>query len=765
MYLASSGAQSRHLTHSAPFKHSLSKHSYGLLGVVWLGLMGTGALAQTAATTATATDTPATDKKSETPTTVTVTAAKPQNRIDRQVYDNTKNIDSVTGNAADALNKVPSVNVDPDGKVTLRGQSNVTVLVDGKPSAMMSGDNRAGALQSMASSDIESIEVINNPSAQFGSEGTGGMINLVMKRNRRPGKFGSANVAVGPDGRYNGGVTGSYNNGKITLTGGLNYRKDKRPSRSTLILERKDSSGTVVSRTVQTGDADTTFSNLSMNGGLDYNLSDKDTIGTQLSFSHRDIDTTSNTLNTGYDAANVATSRYARHTAMTGPHDDMMLDLRWDHTGKLPGETLKTDLRISRSYGDQPVDNENDYTVPSVITQVDTTNSKNDLKNAVLSVDYTRPIGLAQLVTGIQITTDDNEFKNTATGPDAIGATPTVNASLTNDFAYNQTLSAAYFTYQMPLGPKWIVMGGLRAEALDLTTNEVTSGTTSHIQYTKVSPSAFATYTLSDKAKLRFSYSHRLQRPSPQDLNPFQTYVDAQNVSAGNPNLKPQETDSYEAGYEYSGAPLTYQVRAYYRKNTNTITSYSYFLSPSVLLTTKQNYGTGQSGGLEFNANGKLTSKLTLSANGNLAYKELTTPTVAGTQSATTLSGRVSLDYAATLKDRVQFSVFSSGKQLTGQGYSSPFSMSNISYRHQYNPKTALVITVNDPFRTAKFETVTDTTTIHSVSTRTLQGPTVYIGFTRTFGGAPTASQPSPDGRPAGGMRMGPGGPGGSGGI
>lgn len=760
MYLAFSGAHSRHLLRRAQLMLSS-----GLLGLVWLGLYGAGAFAQTA--TPPADTSTAANKKTDTPTTVTVTAAKPQNRIDRQVYDNTKNIDSATGNAADALNKVPSVNVDPDGKVTLRGQSNVTVLVDGKPSAMMSGDNRAGALQSMASSDIESIEVINNPSAQFSSDGTGGMINLVMKRNRRPGKFGSATVAVGPDGRYNGGVTGSYNNGKVTLTGGLNYRKDKRPSRSGLLLQRKDSNGNVVSSTEQSGDADTTFSNLSMNGGIDYNISDKDTIGSQVSFSHRDIDTVSHTLNASYDAANVQTSRYLRNTNMTGPHDDMMLDLRWDHTGNLPGETLKTDLRVARSYGDQPIVSENDYTVPSVTALVDTKNQKNDLKNAVFSVDYTRPVGQAQLTTGIQITHDDNEFKNTATGPDAIGATPTVNAALTNDFAYTQTLSAAYVTYQMPLGPKWIVMGGLRAEALDLKTNEVTSGTTSHIRYTKVSPSAFATYTLTDKAKLRFSYSHRLQRPNPQDLNPFLTYVDAQNVTSGNPNLKPQETDSYEAGYEYNGSPLVYQLRAYYRKNTNTITSYSYFLSPGVLLTTKQNYGTGQSGGLEFNANGKLTPQLTLSANGNLAYKELSTPTVAGTQSATTLSGRVSLDYAATLKDRIQFSVFSSGKQLTGQGYSSAFSMGNISYRHQYDPKTALVITVNDPFKTAKFVNVTDTTTIHSVSTRSLQGPTFYIGFTRTFGGAPAASQQQQgsDGRPnGGGMRMmGPGGPGGSG--
>ena len=171
--------------------------------------------------------------KSDAPTTVTVVGQKPpvQNRIDRQVYDNTQNIDSTSGTASDALNKVPSVNVDADGNVSLRGNSNVTVLMDGKPSTMLQGDNRAATLQSMSSNDIDSIEVMTNPGAQFSAEGTGGIINLVMKKNRKPGTTGAVIANVGSQDRYNGALSIARNSGKLTLSGGLNVRHDNRESR------------------------------------------------------------------------------------------------------------------------------------------------------------------------------------------------------------------------------------------------------------------------------------------------------------------------------------------------------------------------------------------------------------------------------------------------------------------------------------------------------------------------------------------------------
>lgn len=719
------------------FPNGRTQAMTGIYGLMLLGLIGAGAAqAQTTqgqtttppATTQTSsqdqTQTPATTSNDKT-TTVTVQGKKNQNRIDRQVYDNTQNIDSASGTASDALNKVPSVNVDPNGGVTLRGNSNVQVLVDGKPSAMMQGDNRAATLQSMSSGDIDSVEVMTNPGAQFGSEGTGGIINLVMKRNRRPGTSGAVIANVGSEGRYNGSLSIARNSGKLTLSGAANFRHDVRAGRGHSTVDHPLSGGGT-SHTVEDSASKNIIDSAQLNGEIDYNINDNDSVSTQLGYAHREFDNTSRET---YDSS--LFGPYTQKVDGSSVRNDTSGDIRWDHKGDQPAETLKVDLRVSSSGGDNKSHTVSTLVLPTDATPDYITALHSDTKNGVFSVDYARNVGNAQLSTGWQTTYDDNHFQNVATG--TVGYTSSAN--LNSDFAYKQVLNAAYLTYQAPIGSKLVVMGGLRVEALDLTTHEFNTLSHGHIYYTKANPSFFAAYSLSDTAKLRFSYSHRLQRPQAQDLNPSVVYIDSQNVTSGNPNLKPQETDSYELGYEYTGPTTSYQIRGYYRDNRHVITQLSTFIGNGVILTTKANEGSGHADGLEFNYNGKLGQKLNLSLNGNLAQTELTTPST-GKTDATSLSGRISFDYAASLKDRFQFSYFSSGKQLTGQGYRAPFQMGNISYRHQFNMKTAAVVTVNDPFRSGKFKMVTDSDTVHSVITRGFGGPAIYVGLVYTLGGS-----------------------------
>ncbi len=740
----------------------------GLCGLIALGVVAGAAHGQTSSPATPAAQTAPTDTKAQdqsasssgdsATTTVTVTGQKPQNRIDRQTYDNTKAIDSATGSAADALNKVPSVNVDPQGNVSLRGNSNVQIYVDGKPSVMMSGDNRAAALQAMASRDIASVEVMTNPGAQFSSEGTGGIINLVMNKNRKPGGYGSITGSMGTDGRYNGNLSGSYHQGKLTLNGGLSYRSDRRGGSIGTRLQPLDSNGNVTSTTDTNGTGIGTIRNQSANVSLDYNASDADTLTAQANYSKRSFNINGDSSNATYGATNALTSTYRRHLYQQQPNETSSAGFTWSHTGDTTGENLKLDYRVSRTTGTSITENTSLYSYPSNQVLSDTQTQSNHLVNQTLSVDYNRQLGSDQLSTGLQITRDDSEAINTSKGNGAN------NAQLTSDFAYSQTVNAAYVTLQHQIGEKWTVLGGVRAENLNLMSNLISSGSIGYLDYTKLSPSFFATYAINPKTKLRLSYSHRLQRPQARDLNPFFTYQDSQNVTAGNPNLKPQETDKMDLGYEYTGAMISYVVRGYYQQDYHTITSYSSFLSTTnpagepVILTTKRNFGKGQSGGLEFNYNGPINRKMLLNVNGNLAYKELDTSTLGGTQSATTFSGRIQLSYAPNPKDGMQLSYFTSGKQLTGQGYTTPFSMANFAWKHKFTPKLSGLFVLNDPFRSSKIKTVTNTDTVHTVSTRGQQGQVIYLGLTYTFGGAAPANQQNQ------GQRFtGPGGPGGPG--
>lgn len=722
-----------------------------LPAALFFGMMATGAGAQTTPAQApqtTSGDTPSgkTDDKPQSGV-VVVQGQKSTTKIDRETYDNTKNVDSTTGNATDALNKVPSVNVDPDGNVSLRGNSNVKIYVDGKPSVMLSGDNRAAALQAMSSSDIQSVEVMTNPGAQYSSEGSGGIINLVMKKNRKPGGSGVINANIGSGGRYNGAFSGSYRKGKTTWSGGLNVRHDIFDA-TLASVQQVLNNGTPTLTTTSSGSGSMKMNAISGNFSVEYAASDADTYSVQGNYANRNRKSQGDIA---YATTGTTNQAYTQHAVGEGPHEDAMLDFNWNHTGDKPGETLKTDLRVSRSDGDSDSAN---TTVPTMATVDGTQHQSTDQKNVVFSADYTRNVGATgQMSAGTQITYDDSDAISSATGANA--------ASLTSNFAYKQTNTALYVTYQEQLGDKWTVLGGVRSETLDLKTDLISANSTGHINYTKLSPSLFATYTLSGSSKLRFSYSHRLQRPAPQDLNPFQTYVDPQNVNAGNPDLKPQETDQFQLGYEYNKGFISGLARVYYAKNTHAITSYSYYVTPGVLLTTKRNFGESQSSGLEFNLNTPLSKKLMVMANGNLAYNEIDTPGLGGKQSATTLSGRMGLIYKATTADTFQGFAFSSGKQLTGQGYRAPFSMANISYKHTFNPKLSLVMNANDPFRMAQMKIVTDTPYLHSEQIRHIKAQAFYIGLSYTLGGvAPPANSPYPQGPGQGRWNGGSGGDG-----
>ena len=217
---------------------------------------------------------------------VTIQAERPTNRIDRQVYDVKDDVAASNSSAADALNNVPSVAVDPDGTVTLRGSTRVQVYIDGKPSAMMQGDNRGATLNALPAEDIESVEVINNPGAQFGNEGGGGpILNLVMKRNRKPGGFGALNANGGTAHRYNSAASGSYNTGRVGIQGGVNVRHDGRDSTAEVERVRIDPVTGAAARSAQDSVSTGLRDSAGFNAAASYNLGDKDSLGANLAFS------------------------------------------------------------------------------------------------------------------------------------------------------------------------------------------------------------------------------------------------------------------------------------------------------------------------------------------------------------------------------------------------------------------------------------------------------------------------------------------------
>lgn len=733
---------------------------------------GNAAMAQTAPAAAPAgTGLKAAPAPAVTPT-VVVAGERPTNRIDRQVYDVKSDIGSTNGTAADALNNVPSVAVDPDGTVTLRGSSNVQILVDGKPSAMLQGDARGATLNAMGADDIESVEVINNPGAEFGNEAGGGpILNLVMRRNRKPGGFATVNGNKGTAGRYNSAVSGSYNEGAWGYQGGINFRHDGRNSVGELSRDRLDPLSGAYAHSSQDSTSAGLNDTLGLNSTLSYNLSATDTLTASASFNGRSNDQQGRDHYVNGDSGGAILSDYVRSTQRDGDSRNYSWGGRYDHKGALPGETLKIDLRVSGSTNDSVNRYGNVYAIASGNLADSRARQNNDGGVHIFDFtgDYERPLAGGTLKLGYKIADNLSNSDTLYTDIDTLTLDESPNAARSNSFKLDEKVYAVYGTYQMRLNERWGVLAGLRTEYTGIDIHQITGAIEATNNYVNYIPSAYATYKVNDISNLRFAYAHRLRRPSAGDLNPYVTYRDEFNVSSGNPKLKPTQTDSFEIGYETKLAGLETNLRGYYRRDSDAIVDYRYFISDTVLMTTRENGAGSHSGGLEFTVSGKLTPALTLNTSGNLARSQQTSQDDNGiysTRTANSLSGRVRLNYQASAADQVQMALQMRGKTLSGQGYRSPNSTLNLSLRHKLTPQLDLVMNATDVFRSNKAEAIIDSATLQETSTRRYDSRVVYIGFSYRLGGA-TSSAGADGARrrgAPGGPGPGPGGPGGAGG-
>jgi len=705
---------------------------------------------------------------------ISVVGERQNNRIDRQVYDVKSDVNASNGSAADALGNVPSVAVDADGTVSLRGSSNVQILVDGKPSAMLQGENRGSALQAMPAEDIDSVEVINNPGAEFGNEGGGGpILNLVMKRNRRPGGFGAANANAGTAGRYNAALNGAYNSGLWGFQGGVNVRKDGRDSTYESERERIDPVTGASQRSTQESTSKGLNDSVGVRGQVTYNLSQDDTLEAGIGLMKRNNDAQGLDHYSVFDADGNATSDYSRTTHRSGDSSNNMASLRWDHKGQKLGELFKMDLRVSTSDNDSETDYANTYTV----TPPRAADSRNlqDVDNSTRIIDYTGDYELplesgAIVKVGYKIADNKSEFDTRYYDFDLASGAQSVNDRRTNAFEIDERNTALYGSYQWKIDERWGAQLGLRAEHTDMDLKQVTSRIETGNSYLNWMPSAFATYKLADKTNLRFSYSHRIRRPGANELNPFVVYRDELNESSGNPFLKPVQTDSFEVGYETKAGVLDANVRAYYRNERDTIRSRQLAVSDTVILTTLENGGSNRSGGLEFTLSGKVTPKLSINTSGNVFVAEQQQIDLLGVESkrsATSVNVRGRLNYQLTPLDQVQLMFNAQGKTLTGYGYREPSATADLSYRRNLSQSLTLVVNARDIFSSQKQETVTDSATLKEYSVRRFDGPVVFVGLSYRFGGVQANRRqdgppgegwrPPPGGMPPGGGGFGPG--------
>ena len=704
-------------------------------GMGLIALAATPVLAQTNGAQSTA----APPKSADAPTTVTVTAKAPVvvHKIDRTAYDLRDNPQATTGSVSDVLGTLPSVSVDINGNVSVRGGS-VQVVVDGKPMPALRGANLAQALQAMPANTIARIEVVTNPGPEFRTDAAT-VINIITKKTGVRAPSGDLVVNIGSEGRYNGTISESFGIGKWGFTGSLNIRSDRRTNVGHVDRITRNADGSVATHMIETNPLRYHNTPTTLDLGATYTADDNNslTLGANVAIRPREAPNSDHIIFVDPLSGAVVNDTT---TFSSGPthYNSRSLTGGYKHKGKHDGETLSLqirheednfleDRRFFQSFA-VPVEPVNAYR--QKITSRELTDDING--------DYVLPLATdTQFKTGFDIEATRNTAWNFSSTINAATGAETSVAPAGSHYMIDQQLSAAYVDYQHPLG-KWIVEGGLRVENMETRLGESRLLPFTEHSDLQWSPSLFLSRQLTPDSKFKLTYSHRIDRPNDDQLYGLTQQLDAQDIYTGNPNLKPAQTESYEAGYDYTTKPVTFSGTFFLRQTRGTIVNYTYYqhIGDTVLINSVENAGRGSSGGLDLSVDWHPSTQVGIGFNSTLFHTDQTAP-VGGVDvrhSLSSANSKLTLTLNPTTADMIQVQAMDFGRSLMADGYSDSAPFINLSYSHKLTAKLKLVVTDNDAFHMQHYHQVIDTPQYRDNTHFRSEGRMFYVGLDYKIG-------------------------------
>ena len=559
---------------------------------------------------------------------VTITAqnTKPYRvELDKKIYDPATDLISKGGNLQDVLSNVPSISVDTDGTVSMRGNSNIKFLINGKPSSMLGIDEGSDALKSIPADQIERIEVITNPSSKFEASGTAGILNIILKKSKKLGFNGSVTGSVGylPQTSLNTNLSWKRGAWSYFINGGGVYSRSKfvnnQEYRSLLLPENMNDRSTFYSKQDNDGKGESNSYNVTT--GFVVDLTAKSALNASVMFRNFSFDSndTGNYFET-FVAKNTAgnppvttTSLYDQTTNRLSDgvrkNNSFQADLGFDQKIGDKGQllTLAGSFQNSKSNNDSSAD-ENSFT---------TTGFNSRLQNDVFSktentvylgkADYELPIGeLSKFEAGIRYDYTKNDYDYAVNESRNNSAFVTL-ADFTSKTLYTEKIGAAYGQFKSKIG-KLAYQIGLRVENTNIDIDFRSAQEDKQVQktkeYTGLFPSAFLSYEVAKNSQFLLNYSRRIQRPRSFFLVPFNSY-NTRSLFEGNPDLNPTYENSFEFGYSLSKSKVTFNPTLYFKKSEDQINFYQRRSTNSsggtVVLTTPVNAGSNENYGLDLN--------------------------------------------------------------------------------------------------------------------------------------------------------------------
>ena len=513
-----------------------------------------------------------------------VTAEKPIYKVelDKKVYDMANDPMSQGQSLSDALANVPSVQVDAEGNVSLRGNDNVKFLIDGKPSGMLGVSDVAEALKNIPAENVERIELVTNPSARYEASGSAGIINIVLKKGSNTGFNGSVTLNGGIPTMVGGNVNLNYKTKKYNIYTTLGTRYvDREGEGSAFMSSFNEGTNSIKQYRATDRENNRIRRNYNIRLGGEYYLDDKNTLG--LSAGYRYNNGNNNALvdyNYFDNSMTFLKHEYNRQDEKE-IENNFDLDFNYKHEFDKKGHEFVFTGRFSSQKEDE------DGLVDGLTKELDKTtgiykdkitnritDNLEDQKNVVLTADYVRPIGeKGKFELGARADFSDTKTDNRTYFLQANGdyeADSRFFANVDNQ----QNVLAAYAQYGNAIGEKFQYFAGLRLENSDMKIKNYTSGETISKKYTDLFPTLTLNYKFTDKNEMQLSYSRRIRRPMGFMLMPFFSATDDRNVRNGNPDLNPTYTNSFELSYITSVGKLMVTPSLFYQRTTDMINQF-----------------------------------------------------------------------------------------------------------------------------------------------------------------------------------------------
>lgn len=655
-------------------------------------------------------------------------------KIDKKVVNVSQDISAAGGTLVNVLENTPSVQVDVEGNVTLRGSGNFQLLIDGKPSVIQGSEG----LQQIPASAVQNLEIITSPSAKYDPDGDAGIINVIMKKQKNTGVGGVINASIGTRNKYTGDFLLNFRKNKLNYFIGAEYADQKNYNNGE--AERRTYTGD--STTYQLTSMEGVFARKSMNlkTGLDYSLSDNSTLSLSAAYNNRSFTRDFLSENHWYSDPFARDSFYLENQVSDDKSNHYNLNLDFQKNYDEKGHLLQASLYYSGGDGDE--------TEEDVVRTTDemynltggdparTRSGIGEFESTVRAeLDYTRPVGTGKLELGLQSRWDKSTGDYIFENYNPLGSEWLPNDSISNSMKYLDALQSAYGTFNGKLGA-FEYQTGIRVEYDNRLLTQLTSSESFTYEKFHFFPSFYLIRKLSDAHQLQFTYSRRVNRPDERDLNPFIEYRGSNSVSYGNPGLRPQFTNGFEFNYQFTFKKGFMSLETYYRTTNDIITRISgtqMLNGKQVFFSTNINADKDQSLGIELMTNVELKKWWQMNLTGNLFRYQLDGQVEGNEVTSVSTTWRANFNTTFMVKNntRLQLTGFYNGPSNTLQGKRDGFFVANVALRQDFLKKQLTVsLNARDVFATGKFAFVSEGDAFYTRNTMRREAPVVTFNLT-----------------------------------